>query len=123
MIGLVSTLNREKKERNPVGREHEPAVVEDAAGDAVATDAAPPVVAESAEMGGDPRRAARLVEEVLARIQERRTWSATYRLQMRKEFGYASAGAIADYLAALGVSHVYSSPQLQSRSGSARLRW
>lgn len=61
----------------------------------------------------------RLVDEVLARIEGRRAWSATYRLQMRKEFGFASAGAIADYLAALGVSHVYSSPQLQSRSGSA----
>ena len=43
---------------------------------------------------------------------------ATYRLQLRPEFGFAEAAAQADYLAALGVSHVYSSPYLQAAAGS-----
>jgi (1->4)-alpha-D-glucan 1-alpha-D-glucosylmutase len=43
---------------------------------------------------------------------------ATYRLQIQPEFGFDDAAAIADYLAALGVSHVYSSPYLQAASGS-----
>jgi malto-oligosyltrehalose synthase len=45
--------------------------------------------------------------------------SATYRLQLRKGFGFAEAGALAGYLAALGVSHVYLSPILQAAAGSA----
>jgi (1->4)-alpha-D-glucan 1-alpha-D-glucosylmutase len=44
---------------------------------------------------------------------------ATYRLQLRPEFGFDDAAAIADYLAALGVSHVYTSPYLQAAPGSA----
>jgi malto-oligosyltrehalose synthase len=44
---------------------------------------------------------------------------ATYRLQLRKEFGFAQAGELAGYLAALGVSHVYLSPILQAAPGSA----
>jgi malto-oligosyltrehalose synthase len=44
---------------------------------------------------------------------------ATYRLQLRKEFGFAEAGELAGYLAALGVSHVYLSPILQAAPGSA----
>ncbi|MBC6457258.1 malto-oligosyltrehalose synthase [Actinomadura sp. HBU206391] len=45
--------------------------------------------------------------------------SATYRLQLRKGFGFAEAGALAGYLAALGVSHAYLSPILQAAPGSA----
>ncbi|SEG90807.1 maltooligosyl trehalose synthase [Thermomonospora echinospora] len=44
---------------------------------------------------------------------------ATYRLQLRAEFGFADAAALAGYLAALGVSHVYLSPILQAAPGSA----
>src|ERR1700709_605241 len=44
--------------------------------------------------------------------------SATYRLQLHSEFGFDSAAAIADYLEALGVSHVYCSPYLQAMPGS-----
>jgi (1->4)-alpha-D-glucan 1-alpha-D-glucosylmutase len=44
---------------------------------------------------------------------------ATYRLQLRAEFGFDDAAAIADYLEALGVSHVYASPYLQAAPGSA----
>jgi (1->4)-alpha-D-glucan 1-alpha-D-glucosylmutase len=44
---------------------------------------------------------------------------STYRLQLRAEFGFAGAAAIADYLASLGVTHVYLSPILQAAPGSA----
>ena len=43
---------------------------------------------------------------------------ATYRLQLREEFGFAAAAAQADYLAHLGVSHAYTSPSLQAAAGS-----
>ena len=45
--------------------------------------------------------------------------TGTYRLQLRPEFGFAEAGELAGYLAALGVSHVYLSPILQAAPGSA----
>src|SRR5579884_4137422 len=43
---------------------------------------------------------------------------ATYRLQFRREFGFADAAALAPYLARLGVSHLYASPYLKARPGS-----
>jgi (1->4)-alpha-D-glucan 1-alpha-D-glucosylmutase len=43
---------------------------------------------------------------------------ATYRLQLQPAFGFDDAARIADYLAGLGVSHVYSSPYLQAAHGS-----
>jgi (1->4)-alpha-D-glucan 1-alpha-D-glucosylmutase len=43
---------------------------------------------------------------------------ATYRLQLQPTFGFDDAAQLADYLAALGVSHVYSSPYLQAEAGS-----
>jgi (1->4)-alpha-D-glucan 1-alpha-D-glucosylmutase len=43
---------------------------------------------------------------------------SSYRLQLQPGFGFADAAAIADYLAALGVSHVYLSPILQATPGS-----
>jgi (1->4)-alpha-D-glucan 1-alpha-D-glucosylmutase len=43
---------------------------------------------------------------------------STYRVQFRPEFGFDEAAALADYLAALGVSHLYSSPYLQAARGS-----
>src|SRR6201996_1751811 len=39
---------------------------------------------------------------------------STYRLQLHKGFTFDDAAAIADYLKALGISHVYSSPYLQA---------
>jgi (1->4)-alpha-D-glucan 1-alpha-D-glucosylmutase len=44
---------------------------------------------------------------------------ATYRLQFNADFTFADAQAIVPYLARLGVSHVYASPILLSRSGSS----
>ncbi len=43
---------------------------------------------------------------------------STYRLQLQPGFGFADAGAIADYLADLGVTHAYLSPILQAAPGS-----
>jgi (1->4)-alpha-D-glucan 1-alpha-D-glucosylmutase len=44
--------------------------------------------------------------------------SSTYRLQLHKDFTFDDAAGIADYLGALGVSHVYCSPYLQAAPGS-----
>jgi (1->4)-alpha-D-glucan 1-alpha-D-glucosylmutase len=44
---------------------------------------------------------------------------ATYRLQLNSNFGFREAGALGDYLAALGISHIYCSPCLQATPGSA----
>jgi (1->4)-alpha-D-glucan 1-alpha-D-glucosylmutase len=44
---------------------------------------------------------------------------STYRIQFRAEFAFDDAAAIADYLAELGVSHLYASPYLQAAAGSA----
>jgi (1->4)-alpha-D-glucan 1-alpha-D-glucosylmutase len=43
---------------------------------------------------------------------------ATYRLQFHKEFPFEAAVPLAPYLARLGISHVYASPILKSRTGS-----
>jgi (1->4)-alpha-D-glucan 1-alpha-D-glucosylmutase len=43
---------------------------------------------------------------------------ATYRLQLRPGFGFDAAADVVEYLAALGVSHVYTSPYLQAAPGS-----
>ena len=44
--------------------------------------------------------------------------AATYRVQLRAEFGFDDAAALAGYLADLGISHLYCSPYLQAASGS-----
>lgn len=44
--------------------------------------------------------------------------SSTYRLQLHKDFTFDDAANIAEYLHALGISHVYSSPYLQAAPGS-----
>lgn len=43
---------------------------------------------------------------------------ATYRLQLHHEFTLRDAARIVPYLAALGISHVYTSPLLKARAGS-----
>lgn len=43
---------------------------------------------------------------------------STYRLQLHKDFTFDDAAAIASYLRALGISHVYCSPYLQAAPGS-----
>ncbi len=44
---------------------------------------------------------------------------ASYRIQLRPEFGFDKARAQVDYLASLGISHLYASPYLQAAKGSA----
>src|SRR5215472_8423447 len=56
------------------------------------------------------------VKETLPPVK--RVPSATYRLQLHKGFTFDDAAAIADYVRALGVSHVYCSPYLQAAPGS-----
>jgi (1->4)-alpha-D-glucan 1-alpha-D-glucosylmutase len=43
---------------------------------------------------------------------------ATYRVQMRAEFGFEAAAEITGYLRDLGVTHLYASPYLQAGKGS-----
>jgi (1->4)-alpha-D-glucan 1-alpha-D-glucosylmutase len=43
---------------------------------------------------------------------------ATYRLQFHKAFRFEHAARLADYFAALGISHIYASPILKARAGS-----
>jgi (1->4)-alpha-D-glucan 1-alpha-D-glucosylmutase len=45
-------------------------------------------------------------------------WVAAYRFQLRPEFDLHQAAATLDYLADLGVSHVYCSPILEAAPGS-----
>lgn len=44
--------------------------------------------------------------------------TATYRVQVRPEFGFDAVAGVADHLASLGASHVYLSPVLQPTPGS-----
>jgi len=48
----------------------------------------------------------------------RRIPSSTYRLQLHRGFSFEDAGKVADYLHALGISHVYCSPYFQAVPGS-----
>jgi (1->4)-alpha-D-glucan 1-alpha-D-glucosylmutase len=43
---------------------------------------------------------------------------STYRLQLHKDFMFDDAAGVAEYLHALGISHVYNSPYLQAAPGS-----
>ena len=51
-------------------------------------------------------------------VTERIVPTATYRLQLTPEFGFAEAARVADYLASLGVTHAYLSPVLEAVPGS-----
>lgn len=44
--------------------------------------------------------------------------TATYRLQLTKDFDFDAAALIAPYLKELGISHVYASPFMKARAGS-----
>jgi len=65
--------------------------------------------------GARPRVAATAARAARAAVIPR----ATYRLQLNREFTFRHAAELAPYLAELGVSHVYCSPYLRARSGSA----
>ena len=44
---------------------------------------------------------------------------ATMRLQFHRDFTFDDAAAIVPYLADLGISHLYASPIMTARAGSA----
>lgn len=44
--------------------------------------------------------------------------TATYRIQLNPDFGFAETAAVVEYLDALAISHLYASPIFQSRPGS-----
>jgi (1->4)-alpha-D-glucan 1-alpha-D-glucosylmutase len=44
--------------------------------------------------------------------------TATYRVQLTKDFGFDNAAALAPYLKGLGITHLYASPFLKARPGS-----
>lgn len=46
------------------------------------------------------------------------TISATYRIQLHAQFGFAAARDLVPYLAELGVSHAYASPYFMAQTGS-----
>ena len=50
--------------------------------------------------------------------QHPRPRAATYRVQLHAGFSFDDAAAVADYLARLGVSHLYCSPVPAGRRGS-----
>jgi (1->4)-alpha-D-glucan 1-alpha-D-glucosylmutase len=54
----------------------------------------------------------------IVRTDVQRPLRATYRVQLHAGFDFAAAASIADYLAALGISHLYCSPYLQAAKGS-----
>jgi (1->4)-alpha-D-glucan 1-alpha-D-glucosylmutase len=51
-------------------------------------------------------------------MQRRTPISATYRLQFNKDFTFRDATKLLDYFSDLGITHIYASPILRSRSGS-----
>ncbi len=51
-------------------------------------------------------------------MTDRRSVSATYRLQLTNKFRFADAEAIIPYLRSLGISHIYASPIFEARPGS-----
>lgn len=61
-----------------------------------------------------------IVAETLRQLALRGTPppTGTYRLQFHQGFGFREAIAVVDYLAALGVSHIYASPLLQALPGT-----
>ncbi len=61
-----------------------------------------------------------LIEELLARIERRRTiFRATYRFQFTGQCTFAAALEQIPYLHELGISHLYASPYLKARPNSA----
>lgn len=68
----------------------------------------------------DPAVLDRLAADAVRVARDRfRTPCATYRFQFRKEFTLADATRLVPYLHNLGVTHIYASPILKARPGSA----
>ena len=67
-------------------------------------------------VGQDDAR--RLLDLVAAGVASERLPIATYRLQLNHEFDFRAAAQVAAYLAALGITDLYSSPILRAAPGS-----
>ncbi|TMA22051.1 MAG: malto-oligosyltrehalose synthase [Deltaproteobacteria bacterium] len=63
-------------------------------------------------------QARRLLDEIAAELAAARQPLATYRVQLHRGFAFDAAGAIARYLADLGITDLYTSPILQAAPGS-----
>lgn len=59
-----------------------------------------------------------LLHATLQRLALRPRPESTYRLQLHAGFTFRDAAAITDYLAELGITHVYASPYLKAKPGS-----
>ncbi len=66
-----------------------------------------------------PARVSARARQEMAPRRTARIPLATYRLQLNRDFNFAAATALVPYLAGLGISHVYCSPYLRARAGSA----
>src|SRR6266478_4048377 len=64
------------------------------------------------------QQAHRLLDEVAAELAAARQPVATYRVQLHQGFTFDGAGAIARYLAELGITDLYTSPILTAAPGS-----
>jgi len=67
------------------------------------------------EQGAEARLICRMADES---VKERRTPSATYRLQMNKDFTFRHLTALVEYFHLLGISDLYLSPIFKARPGS-----
>jgi glycogen operon protein len=101
-----------------------PRLTEVAEGWQVAVDTADDDAEEACAPGSTTRLIGRSMKFLLAPSRVVRTGGAEhgvgacYRLQLNAEFGFREATAVVDYLAALGVTDVYSSPILKAAEGS-----
>src|SRR5688572_11714802 len=63
--------------------------------------------------------AAELLDQVSEQLRDnRRIPTATYRLQLNRNFTFDDARKLVPYLQALGISHCYASPYFQARAES-----
>src|ERR687891_1255448 len=68
---------------------------------------------------GSPTRPGKGAGAVSGRYCRVMPITSTYRVQLSGAFPFAAARAVVPYLADLGVSHLYASPILRARAGSA----
>jgi len=66
----------------------------------------------------DPGALREAFERVVRAPQPWRAPTSTYRIQFNQDFRFQNAKDIADYLHALGITDIYSSPYFKARSGS-----
>lgn len=66
----------------------------------------------------DPNLTERIVGRVIDALRRRRmAVTATYRVQLHRDFSFRDAAAIVPYLRDLGISHVYCAPYFRAQTG------